>query len=82
MAHEFTSKAADGLQGVWYKRNGRRYCTWHFDPGTATLRVRRGAVTRATQLPATSLSIDELTEELPRRALALVNDGSEPSKPH
>jgi hypothetical protein len=70
MAHQFTSDHPEKLQGVWFKPNGRRYCTWMFDHSTSTLLAKRGAITRATRIDP-KLSTNELKSTLPKLALDL-----------
>lgn len=71
MAHQFTSDQP--LTGVWFKPNGRRYCTWMFDSSTSTLLAKRGAVTRSTRIER-SLTVTEQRDELPKLALELAHD--------
>ena len=73
MAHQFTSEHPDQLKGVWFKPNGRRYCTWMFDSSTSTLLAKRGAVTRTTRIER-PLTPAQLRETLPKLALDLAHD--------
>ena len=76
MPHKFKdSDQDDGLQGVWYKHNGRRFCTWHFNPTSSTLRARRGATVRSTQVQLEADSA-ELKARLPQLALELSRGGT------
>ena len=70
MAHQFISDHPEQLKGIWFKPNGRRYCTWMFDHSTSTLLAKRGTVTRATKIEK-PLSADELKSTLPKLALDL-----------
>ena len=73
MAHQFTSEQPDCLKGIWFKSNGRRYCTWMFDSSTSTLLAKRGAVTRSIRIER-PLTPAELRDELPKLALELAHD--------
>lgn len=72
MLHKFME--ADngyGLQGVWYKQNGRRYCSWHFDTDSLVLRANRGVVVHSATLEGQSQSVEDLKAQLPQMALEL-----------
>ena len=71
MPHEFTPASDDALQGTWFKKNGRRYCAWRYQPETKTLETSRGGVVRKATLQAETHSLEELKAQLPQMALEL-----------
>jgi hypothetical protein len=74
MPHKFMeTDNDDGLQGVWYKQNGRRYCSWHFDAESSVLRANRGTVVHTATLEDQNQSLEELKAQLPQMALELAN---------
>ena len=73
MPHKFTESNSSVMQGVWYKHNGRRHCSWHFDPESSVLRANRGAVVHSATLKEVVGSPEELREKLPQLALELAN---------
>ena len=71
MAHKFTPTDQNSLQGIWFKPNGRRLCSWHFNPGSATLQAKRGLTVHTATLETETHSLDELKAQLPEMALLL-----------
>lgn len=77
MPHKFTATDdRHGLQGVWYKQNGRRYCSWHFDAESSVLRAKRGVVVHSATLDDQATSLEELKQQLPQLALDLASGGT------
>ena len=79
MPHKFTHADERRLAGVWSTFNRRTYCAWEFDPDTRTLKSRRGISVHQATLESETRSLEELRDELPKMALALLR--SQP-KPH
>lgn len=73
MPHKFTQDD-EQLAGVWLTPKRRKYCAWHFDPETRTLKASRGVAVRTAVLESETRSLDELRESLPQMALDLATD--------
>jgi len=74
MPHQFIQKDQNGLEGVWLKSNGRKFCSWRFDAESGTLKASRGVVVRTATLQAETKTIDELKDQLPQMALDLARE--------